>query len=80
MILLLAVCVIPFALAQRDTQKTVTRQDRSVKTQFPKISSAVTGARSMKLLPMPKLPADILYDQYRQPWSLRHQLARFRTG
>jgi cell division septation protein DedD len=79
-LLLLAVCVIPFALAQRDTKKTVTRPDRAVKTQFPKISSAVTGARSLKLLPMPKSPADVLYDQYDNPGALATSSQDFETA
>ncbi len=94
LLLLLAVCAIPFALAQRnatkppmpskpgvaakmhvsasarDTALTAATHAQQPKipamdaSQLPKSSTGFMGAPSFRLLPVPKLPAVTLYDQY----------------
>src|SRR6266567_9114782 len=88
-LLLLAVCVIPFALAQRDTKRSVARptspgvpaQPQSqllpydvrpnlpashagTASQFPITTSGPTHLPALRILPQPKLPQVVLYDQY----------------
>jgi hypothetical protein len=58
-LLLLGVCVIPFALAQRSTKIAGQRV-----SQFPQTSSGPTSAHPLSVLPVPKLPQVVLYDQY----------------
>jgi hypothetical protein len=81
LLLLLAVCVIPFALGQRDARTAdrpafhgVSAQSQSQLLSHdirpglpagpPRISSGPAGARLLRLLPMPRVPDVILYDQY----------------
>ena len=93
LLLLLAVCAIPFALAQRNTTKrsmapqpgvtakmyvsafapatsiaaAAQSQVRQIsgndQSQLPKVSSGHTGVR-LSIVPQPKLPQVVLYDQY----------------
>ena len=98
LLLLLAVCAIPFALAQRNAAKqSVTKpatppsnsitsklkpfsNPRAVAIKappgadgvvrapsapgFPRVSSGPTGAQRLRILPQPKAPQVVLYDQY----------------
>jgi len=77
LLLLIAICAIPFALAQSRSRGTT---DRSVAAQatnpnvgspesttvdsFPKLSSGPTGVPSLGMPPYPKAPQVVLYDQY----------------
>jgi hypothetical protein len=63
-LLLVAVCVIPFALAQRNTVATATGVSRQ--SELP-TASTYTGPRPLRILPQPKLPLVVLYDQYDNP-------------
>src|SRR5882672_7732725 len=83
-LLLLAVCVIPFALAQQRTNKSAIRpapaqpqtqllpydlrpapaQVGQRISQFPLRSSGPAGVRHLGILPHPRLPEVVLYDQY----------------
>jgi hypothetical protein len=73
-LLLLTVCVIPFALAQRNTtQQSVTAQPLlahdvrpSPASRVPKVSSD-PGGRPILIKPIPKFPEVILYDQLDNP-------------
>src|SRR4029453_15120431 len=89
-LLLVAVCVIPFALAQRrDTKRAMTNpavnrgtavisnQAYDVRTapagaagrisQVPLVSSGPSTMPTFSILPQPKLPKAVLYDQYNNP-------------
>ena len=81
LLLLVAVCAIPFALAQRNTtRQSWTKPDLarpiaaapqtvrpSLLTGPPKASSGITGARIVRVPPMPKFPTVVLYDQLDNP-------------
>src|SRR5439155_12981473 len=63
LLLLLAVCVIPFALAQRNAAKRAVVNSPGV----PVASYHGTKAPTFHVLPPPKVPNDVLYDQYDNP-------------
>jgi hypothetical protein len=87
-VLLLAVCVIPFALAQRNTpkQRSAAKSPTAVDkakvaqsqlpydvrrapalprtSQVPQTTSGPAGAHLFRVLPQPKAPQVVLYDQY----------------
>ena len=95
-LLLLAVCVIPFALAQRNTTKRTATEPRATTnlaaagkqsgapaslvgvkpkhapatglekrvSQTPQKTSGPAGAHLLRILPPPKAPQVVLYDQY----------------
>jgi Kelch motif len=62
MLLLLGVCAIPFALAQRSTKKST----RAIPVTYPAhlFTSGPASAHRLPILPMPQAPLAILYDQY----------------
>jgi hypothetical protein len=88
LLLLLAVCAIPFALAQRDTKKSaagptspgISAKDQSLLpydarplpvtavsnriSQVPRTTSGATGLGTLRILPLPRAPQVVLYDQY----------------
>ncbi len=71
LLLLLAVCAIPFALAQRGTKKstgviagTYPAPSLPQTSQLPMFTSGPAGAHALPILPMPEAPQVILYDQY----------------
>src|SRR5439155_9744794 len=61
LLLLLAVCVIPFALAQRNAAK------RSAAATAPNLPQRTSGSLAAHVLPIPRppnAPQVVLYDQY----------------
>jgi hypothetical protein len=60
LLLLAALCAIPFALAQRNT----TKQSGARQTVAPRTSSGAVGSGSIGVRPLPKGGQVVLYDQY----------------
>jgi hypothetical protein len=73
MLLLVAICAVPFVLAQRNTTEQSVATPASPK-HFSSPAVAVShnfrrsyGVRRLPIVPMPKLPAVVLYDQLDNP-------------
>ena len=67
LLLLLAVCAIPFALAQSRSRGTTKRAQAASMSQLPTTSNVAAAASAIRLpvnLPVPAAPASVLYDQY----------------
>jgi Alpha-galactosidase, CBM13 domain len=66
---LLAICVIPFALAQSRSRETTKRSvaSRTDQSQLPTKTIGPLGVPAFQMLPVPKLPAVVLYDQLNNP-------------
>jgi hypothetical protein len=64
LLLLLTVCVIPFAFGQRSTTNRIASANTR---QLPSMSSDSDVSTASHALAMPKFPAVVLYDQYNNP-------------
>ena len=69
---LLAVCAIPFALAQRNATKRSRAASISQlpKSQLPQVSSGPIGVVTINTPPAPQIPEVILYDQLNNPGTV----------
>jgi len=66
---LLAICAIPFALAQSRSRETTKRSvaSRTDQSQLPTKTIGPLGVPAFQMPPVPKLPAVVLYDQLNNP-------------
>ena len=88
LLLLVAVCAIPFALGERYNTRTTKAQPVVRQNALPygvrglpalpglsQVPQRTSGVRAAHVLPIPrapKVPQVVLYDQYQQCWCQRH--------